>query len=90
MTVGRSPTVSDREILSVFVDAADPVLSAPEVADQLSIGKQGTYQRLRELEEKGALDSKKIARGRAWWITETGERYLAGELDASGSDADEE
>lgn len=84
---GRSPTVSDKEILSIFADAADPVLSAPEVADQLSIGEQGTYQRLRELEEKGALDSKKIARGRAWWITGRGERHLAGDLDVSDFDA---
>ena len=83
---GRSPTVSDEEILAVFEQAADPVLSAPEVADRLRIGEQGTYQRLRELEEKGAVDSKKIARGRAWWITEAGEQYLAGELDASDLD----
>ena len=60
---GRKPTVSDEEILAVFENAADPVLKAGEVADQLSIGRRAVYDRLRALEEEGVLKSKKTGRG---------------------------
>jgi repressor of nif and glnA expression len=73
---GRKPTVSDEEILRVFAESADPVLSAKEASDHLPIGKQGTYQRLRELDEAGLLASKKIGPSRAWWLTEKGKLHL--------------
>ncbi|RDZ64212.1 hypothetical protein C5B90_14070 [Haloferax sp. Atlit-12N] len=65
---GRRPTVTDEEILSVFVDASDPVLMADEVAAELPIGRRGVYERLRKLEDKGVLKSKKTgARSTVWW-----------------------
>lgn len=65
---GRKPTVSDEEILAVFENAEDPVLKAGEVADQLPIGRRAVYDRLRELEERGTLRSKKTgARSAVWW-----------------------
>jgi biotin operon repressor len=73
---GRKRTVSDREILLVFKEAADPVLSAPEVSEELPIGETGTYKRLRELREEGLLASKKIGQGRAWWLTDEGRSCL--------------
>ena len=78
---GRKPTVSDAEILSTFVDSVDPVLSAPEVSESLSIGTQGTYQRLRELHDRGLLDTKKVGQGRAWWITDEGRTFVDEESD---------
>lgn len=66
---GRKPTVSDDEILAVFVNAEDPVLMADEVAASLSIGRRGVYNRLRTLEEQGVLKSKKTgARSTVWWL----------------------
>jgi CTP-dependent riboflavin kinase len=73
---GRKRTVSDRELLLVFEEADDPVLSAPEVANRLPIGKTGTYKRLRDLQGRGLLTSKKIGQGRAWWITDQGREFL--------------
>jgi biotin operon repressor len=74
---GRKRTVSDREILLIFRDATDPVLSAPEVAAELPIGETGTYKRLRELRENSLLASKKIGQGRAWWLTDEGRTYVS-------------
>ncbi len=74
---GRKPTVSDEEILAVFVNAEDPVLMADEVAKSLPIGRRAVYNRLRSLEEQGILESKKTgARSTVWWYpghTETDE-----------------
>ena len=65
---GRKPTVSDEEILAVFVNADDPVLMADEVAESLAIGRRAVYNRLRSLEEQGTLKSKKTgARSTVWW-----------------------
>jgi len=65
---GRKPTVSNEEILAVFVNAEDPVLMADEVAESLPIGRRAVYNRLRSLEEQGVLQSKKTgARSTVWW-----------------------
>lgn len=65
---GRKPTVSDEEILKVFQNASDPVLTASEVADKFSIGRRGILKRLDNLEDEGILISKKIGgRRTVWW-----------------------
>ncbi|WP_247377894.1 winged-helix domain-containing protein [Halorientalis brevis] len=69
--------MSDDKILTIIADATDPVLSAPEIADQLTIGEQGTYQRLQDLEDRGLVESKKIGQGRAWWITDVGMDFIS-------------
>lgn len=68
---GRKPRVTDQEILDVFREHQDPVLSTAEVADLLPIKRRGTLNRLRRLEEEeGAVVSKQIGgRNTVWWLT---------------------
>jgi predicted transcriptional regulator len=73
---GRNPVISDKQILRPFVTSNEPVLTAPEIAKKLPISKTGVYKRLRNLDENGLVNSKKIGRGKAWWITEDGEDLL--------------
>lgn len=73
---GRKPVVSDEQILNVFAASADPVLSAPEVAERLPIGETGTYKRLRKLRERDLLESKPVGQGVAWWLTDQGEAFV--------------
>lgn len=68
---GRKPTVSDNEILDIFRNSSDPVLTAPEIADHISISRRGILDRLRTLEENGTLRSKKVGERRTvWWYPE--------------------
>lgn len=66
-------TVSEQEILKVFDYEADPVLTAPEVAEGLGrFGKQitpeGVRNRLEEMADKGLVSRKKLgARAVGWW-----------------------
>jgi len=76
MAGGRRPTVSDAEILSVFVSHDDPVLSGPEVAAELPIEESGAYRRLRKLHEAGLIQTKKVGRSRIWWITDAGREHV--------------
>lgn len=74
---GRKPTVSDEEILDVFRKSSDPVLTTNEVADEVGLGRRGTFDRLRQLAEDGPLEMKKVGEtGAVWWSPNTlRERY---------------
>jgi len=70
-TPGRKPRVTDDEILQLFRDTDDPVLSTAEVTEQVSIKRNGTYKRLSGLREDGQLTGKNIGgRNTVWWIPE--------------------
>lgn len=75
---GRKPRVSDEELLAVFHDSPDPVLSTREVADELPIGRRATLSRLEALVDDGALRSKSIGgRNTVWWLVEADKEELA-------------
>lgn len=65
---GRKPTISDDEILTVFVEAADPVLTTKEVSESIDLGHRGTFDRLKQLAEDGKIRMKKVGEtGAVWW-----------------------
>ncbi len=66
---GRKPTVGDEEILEIFREQSDPVLTATEVSEHLPLGRRGTLKRLRDLEDRRILQSKEVGSGsRIWWF----------------------
>lgn len=68
---GRNPRVTDQELLTVFRESRDPVLSTSEVADELPIQRRSTLTRLRTLEEQDEVESKQIGgRNTVWWLTD--------------------
>lgn len=73
---GRKPTVTEKEVLEIFVVASDPALTTKEVSDELGMSQQGAYSRLDDLVGKGLINTKKFGQGRGWWITEEGHSYL--------------
>jgi len=67
---GRKNTVSDSEIVSIFEDSGDPVLTTSEVAEELGFSLAGARKRLYRLEEKGVLSKKKAGNSPVWWVSE--------------------
>lgn len=64
----NSPSVSDNKILRVF-DNRTEVLTTGEVAEELSIGRRGVLDRLKELAASNRLHQKKIGKsGTVWWL----------------------
>lgn len=60
--------VTEEEILAVFDSSNQPVLSTPEVSEQLSLTERTTYSHLWSLQEDNKMKSKKIdAENRVWW-----------------------
>ena len=65
---GRKRDVTDEEILAVFQNADDPVLTTREVSEAIGLKMRGTYDRLMELREQEELERKKIGEvGAVWW-----------------------
>jgi len=78
VTRGPDPSVSKREVLEFFVESPDPAFTAQELADEFDKTRQWADQRLKQLKDDGCLESKNPGgRARFYWITTTGEQYLA-------------
>ena len=80
-TPGREPTVSDDEIIDVFFETTDPVLSTREVADAIGLGRRGTLDRLQQLAANGHLERKNLGNKHTiWWHSDALEqRYSPAE-----------
>ena len=62
------PEVSDDVLLKVFHESEKPVLTAKQVAGQVSIGRKAVLERLRELESRGVVKRMEVgARAVVWW-----------------------
>lgn len=61
-------TVSDEEILAKMNESADAAFTAAELADSFGMTNEGMRNRLRQLAERGVLESKKPGvRTLIWW-----------------------
>jgi len=68
---GPKPTVSDKEILALFRETNDPVLSTAEVTERISLKRRSVYDRLSALAQQGCLNQKEIGgRNTVWWLDE--------------------
>lgn len=64
-----STTVSDDDIVEAIQTHEDAVLSTSEVADELSLKRRWTLNRLKDLREEGRVESKTFSgRFAVWWL----------------------
>lgn len=63
--------MTDKEILNLFRESQDPVLSTAEVAEHLPLARRSVYDRLVALRDEGKLTSKQIGgRNTVWWLAD--------------------
>jgi predicted transcriptional regulator len=60
--------VSDEQILTEFRKTEAPYLTAGELAQRLSMTRQGIHDRLLALHESGEISRKKTGRTVGWWV----------------------
>lgn len=80
MSGGREVTVDDVDILRVFEEAGDPFLFTGEVAEALDFSGSGALKRLKKLDSKGLITSKRSGKVPGWWITDKGRAVLSGDV----------
>jgi len=75
---GGGSEVSDSEILRMFALSPDPVMSAAEISQDVSISNQAVNKRLNRMVDGGLLNSKKVgSAARVYWLTRDGRSRLA-------------
>lgn len=72
--VGRPPAVSDQEILRgvyrTLADSTDPAATTAEIAEQVSIKREGLGRRLNDLVERGLVKRKQVGVSYIWWLAD--------------------
>jgi len=66
---GRSPKVSDAELVNHILQDDDPFITAKELSEKLPMSRQGINNRLNDLEESGVLEKKSTGSGMGWWVS---------------------
>ena len=70
----RTVEVTDDRILAAFECSPSPVCTVADLEEELPLKMDGIRDRLKKLEERGCVESKKVgARAVVWW--RTGECY---------------
>jgi len=70
MAVKSSMNTEDR-IIEQFRQAETPFLTAVDIAEAIGMTRQGVNQRLKQLEERGVVERKKVgSRAVAYWLVE--------------------
>jgi predicted ArsR family transcriptional regulator len=62
-------TVTPEHVLEILRQSDDPVLTAKEIGEELECTSEAARQRLHELEERSAVESKQVgARAVVWYL----------------------
>ena len=69
--MARPRTFMNEDVLDVIESHPDQFVTAGEVADEIGVTNGAVTDRLRELEDSGDLEKKKVgANAIVWWLTE--------------------
>lgn len=60
--------VSDDEIIEFIANSEYPALGTGEIAEQFDMSTQGISKRLRDLADRGEIQTRMIGPTRVWWI----------------------
>lgn len=93
-TAGRPSRVDDDEIVAVLADAETPVLTTSDVAEQLPLSRRAVLDRLKDLHERGRVESMDVGpKAQVWWAINGGDtapaaplRRLVGLVDTDEAD----
>jgi predicted ArsR family transcriptional regulator len=63
--------VTDEELLAAFDDIEGPFVTAGELADRLPISRTAINKRLKDLQSRGVIESKKPTKTMVgWWLSD--------------------
>lgn len=69
MTDDSTPELNYGNIITLFRETEDPVLTAPEVADKFNVSTQAANYRLKKLVEREKLERKQVGGAAVvYWI----------------------
>jgi len=73
---GPDRQATNKQILLEVRNHYSPAVGASEVAERIEVSRQTVDRHLRELDEEGLVNTRKIGRVRVWWLSDEGKLYL--------------
>ena len=73
---GPDRQVTDKDILTELRKHYSPAMNAAEIAEEVSVSRQTVDKRLRDLDDEGLVNTRKVGRVRVWWLSDAGKRFL--------------
>ena len=75
-TPGPDRQATNRQILKEIRNHYSPAVGASEIADRIEVSRQTVDRHLRELDDEGLVNTRKIGRVRVWWLSDEGRLFL--------------
>jgi len=73
---GPDRQATNKQILREVRNHYSPAVGASEVAERVEVSRQTVDRHLRNLEEEGLVNTRKIGRVRVWWLSDDGKLFL--------------
>ena len=73
---GPDRQATNKQILREVRNHYSPAVGASEVAERVEVSRQTVDRHLRNLEEEGLVNTRKIGRVRVWWLSDDGKVFL--------------
>lgn len=75
---GRRPKFTDKELIQLFRDSDQPVLTSNDITEAFDISQQGAYKRLQQLYDEGVIGRRKVGSSAVvWWLVDQSESVEA-------------
>ena len=74
---GPDRELDDDEILKYIHDEYSPAVGTADVAEEFGVTQQSAYNYLTRLQSEGYVESRKVGRANAWWLTDKGKKRIA-------------
>lgn len=75
---GPGRELDDDKIMAFIWDSYGPAVGTSDIAEHFDVTDQTVRNYLTRLKEEGYVESRKVGRATAWWLTTDGERRIAG------------
>ena len=73
---GPEREATNTQILRAVRNHYSPAVGASEVAERIEVSRQTVDRHLRDMDDEGLVNTRKIGRVRVWWLTDDGRLYL--------------
>jgi len=76
-TPGPDRKATDAKLMRAVRDSYAPAVGTSQIADELNVERQTADKHLRDLADRGLLNTKMIGQVRVWWLHDDGRKWLS-------------
>lgn len=73
---GPDRTASDEAILKAIHQIYGPAVGTSEIAEEVGVARQTADKHLRDMADRGLVNTRMVGQVRVWWLSDTGEKQV--------------